>query len=307
MAVNDLKERFLHQYNEKTQYYMRYIIYADVLKIIEDKKNKDLYQFSRDELLQLIGELNPSSLQAAITQLSVIRKYISFAMANGYLTTGINFANLITQEDLSGFINNRAIELKHLTKEEITGIANTLNNSVDSAFIMLLFEGIKGESLNEIINLKREDVDFNNCILKLTDNGNIRYRKVSEETINILQEASEQKDYLVIVDTSKRSLEFTKRLQDTDYIIRSTGVKGIDPVKYRTLLAKLRTIKSEIGNPYLTVTSIWESGMINYAKELMGDKGITELNTEHYKEISKWAGRSEDLWFNTKRTILQAI
>lgn len=308
MINEELKQRFLNKYTEDTRYYMNYIIHADVVKMMEEKRDKDLYEFSRDELLQLIGELNPSSPQAAITQLSVIRKYIDFAIVNGYLTTGINFANLIKPEDIDGVVNKQAMELKYVTKEEIIDITNSLNNAIDAALLMLLFEGIKGERLSEITNLKKEDVNYNNNELKLIDNNNnIRYKKVSDKTINILNEASKQIDYLVIVDTAKRSLEFVKQLQDTDYIIRTTSIKDNNPAKYRTLLAKLRSIKNELGNPYLTVTSIWESGMINYAKEMMEQNNITELTTEHYKKISKWAGRSESLWFSTKRTILPFI
>lgn len=306
MINEELKQRFLNKYTEDTRYYMNYIIHADVVKMMEEKRDKDLYEFSRDELLQLIGELNPSSPQAAITQLSVIRKYIDFAIVNGYLTTGINFANLIKSEDIEGVVNKQAMDLKYVTKEEIIDITNSLNNAIDAAFLMLLFEGVRGERLSEIVNLKKEDIDYNNNKLKLIDDKDqVRYKKVSEETINILNEASNQTDYLVIVET--RSLEFTKPLQDTNYIIRTTSTKDNSPAKYRTLLAKLRSIKNELGNPYLTVTSIWESGMINYAKEMMKEKGITKLTTEHYKEISKWAGRPENLWFSTKRTILPFV
>lgn len=305
---SNLKERFLNQYPEKTQYYMKYIICANIVELMENIKNKDLYQFNRDELLQLIGELNPSSPQAAITQLSVIRKYIDFAIINGYLTTGINFADLIKPEDVQNVVNKQAMELKYVTREEIIDKTNSLNNAIDAAFLMLLFEGIKGEELSEIINLRKGDVNYDNNTLMLVDNNNnVRYKKVSQETINIVQDASNQKDYFVIVDTDKRKLQFYKRLQDTDFIIRTTGTKDNIPAKYRTLLAKLRAIKNELGNPYLTVTSIWESGMIHYAKEIMKQNNIKELTTEHYKEISKWAGRSENLWFSTKRVVLANI
>lgn len=112
---------------------------------------------------------------------------------------------------------------------------------------------------------------------------------------------------MVRFDTSKRKLEFTKQLQNSNYVIRTTGTKYNAQTKYRTLLAKLRSIRSEIGNPYLTATSIWESGMINYAKEIMEQNGLDNLTTKHYKEICRWAGKSEDMWFNTKRVILSFI
>ena len=157
---------------------------------MEEKKGKDLYEFNRDELLKLIGELNPSSYQAAATRLSFIRKYIKFAMINGHLTTGINFANLITPDNLKDVVNAYIIKLKYLTKEELKEIADGFDNAIDAVFVMLLYEGVKGESLSEIVNLRKKDIDFENRIIKLTDKNNtIRYKKISQETINMINEA----------------------------------------------------------------------------------------------------------------------
>lgn len=287
---------------------MNYIINADIVKIMELKKDKPLHEFNREDILQVIGELNPLSIQSAITQLSVIKKYIDFAIANGFLTTGINFATLIKTQDIERVVNMQAMDLKYITKEEVIDITDSLDNAVDAAFITLLFEGVKGEQLSEIVNLQKNDIDHENNMLELTDkDGNIRHKRVSTRTIGILQEASSQTEYLVRFDTSKRKLEFTKQLQNSNYVIRTTGTKYNAQTKYRTLLAKLRSIRSEIGNPYLTATSIWESGMINYAKEIMEQNGLDNLTTKHYKEICRWAGKSEDMWFNTKRVILSFI
>ena len=305
MTNKNLKKRFLEQYPESTRQNMEYVLFADIVKIMEEKKGKDLYEFNRDELLKLIGELNPSSYQAAATRLSFIRKYIKFAMINGYLTTGINFANLITPDNLKDVVNAYIIKLKYLTKEELKEIADGFDNAIDAVFVMLLYEGVKGESLSEIVNLRKKDIDFENRIIKLTDKNNtIRYKKISQETINMINEALEQDKYFVVVEN--RSLRFSRPMPSTDYVIRTVG-NYVGPAKSRTLIARLRAAKKKIGNPYITPTSIWESGMINYAKKLKEKEGIKELTTDHYKEISKWAGRSEILWHNTKMLVLPYI
>lgn len=132
---------------------------------------------------------------------------------------------------------------------------------------MLLFEGVKGEGLNEIINLKKDDINYDNGTLKLS--GRDESKKISSQTLHILKLAANQNKYTVIINTDKRNLEFTKHLSNSEYIIRTTGLRSKGPVKYRTLLARIRSIKDEIGNPSLTATSIWESGMIHHAKEMM--------------------------------------
>jgi integrase len=298
---NDLKQKFLNKYSENTQYYMKYIIFSDAARMMEEKSGQDLCAFTKEELLHLIVQSNPYSLQSAITQLSVFRKYIDFAITEGYLTSDINPANFIKMEDIKNVLDKEAMQLKYLTMEELIDMVNSLNNAIDAAFLMLLFEGVKGEGLNEIINLKKDDINYDNGTLKLS--GRDELKKISSQTLHILKLAANQNKYTVIVNTEKRNLEFTKRLPDNEYIIRTTGLRSKGPVKYRTLLARIRSIKDEIGNNFLTVTSIWESGMIHYAKEMMQQRNLAKLSTEHHKEISRWAGRSEDLWFSTKRLI----
>jgi hypothetical protein len=141
------------------------------------------------------------------------------------------------------------------------------------------------------------------------DNGTIKLvgrdelKKISSQALDILKMAANQKEYTIIVNTRKRNLEFTKHLPDNDYVVRTASLIAKGPIKYRTLLSKIRSIREEIGNPLLTATSIWESGIIHYAKDMMEKRNLVMLSTEHYKEISRWAGRSESLWFNTKRLI----
>ncbi|HHX23243.1 MAG TPA: hypothetical protein GX723_04405 [Thermoanaerobacterales bacterium] len=297
----DLKTKFLNKYSENTRYYMKYIILSDAVRKMEETSRKDLCEFTKEELLQLIVNSKPYSLQSAITQLSVFRKYIDFAITEWHLTSDINPANFIKIDDVKNVLDKEAMQSKYLTKEELIDMVNSLNNAIDAALLMLLFEGVKGEALNEIINLQKDDIDYDNGTLKLV--GRDELKRISRQTLYILKLATNQKEYTIIVNTEKRNLGFTKRLPDNEYIIRTTGLRSKGPVKYRTLLAKIRSIKDEIGNPSLTATSIWESGMIHYAKEIMNQRNIAELSTEHYKEISRWAGRSESLWFSTKRLI----
>lgn len=120
---NDLKQKFLNKYSENTQHYMKYIIFSDAARMMEEKSGRDLCVFAKEELLQLIVQSNPYSLQSAITQLSVFRKYIDFTITEGYLTTNINPANFIKTEDIKKVLNKEAMQLKYLTKEELIDAA----------------------------------------------------------------------------------------------------------------------------------------------------------------------------------------
>lgn len=237
--MKELKEMFLKQYTPRTQQYMRYILYSDQAKIMETRKGKDIYEFNRDEVLQLIGESSPTSIHSGISQLSVIKKYIDFAIVNGHLTTGINFADLIKPNDVNEVINLKAIELKYITRDDLKIVADSLNNAIDATFIVLLFEGVRGKKLHEIINLRKEDVDFEKNTLKLTDaDGSIRHRRVSQYLIDLIKEAINQKEYLVNISSDGTRSPYTRRIPSTGYVIRGSRIKQPNPIRYRTLLGK---------------------------------------------------------------------
>lgn len=77
-------------------------------------------------MLELIAQSNPYSIQSAIIQLSVLRKYIDFAITKGYLRWDTNAADFIKLSDVKGVLNDDEIRLKYLTKDELTEIANSL-------------------------------------------------------------------------------------------------------------------------------------------------------------------------------------
>lgn len=302
---NNLKRRFINRYAEVNHNNIKNIICSPIVQSMEKAMNKDLYEFNPEEILTVIGDVSGTGLyskQTGLNRRSVISKYIDFALKEGYLTTGINFARLITPEEIEKLVSDKVIKNKFISKEELIYIVDMLDNAVDAAFLMLLFEGIKGKQLAEVRHLKIQDIDFENKILKLYDNdGSTRNRKVSQKLVDILFEAYLQREYKNI---SKKGIEKTYQLPQSDYIIRNCTKETDKPASYGTLTNRFNIIKNRaIGNPYLTITSIWESGMIYYTKTIIKERNLEKLTIEHYKEISQWAGRSEKSYFSTKRVV----
>lgn len=62
--------------------------------------------------------------------------------------------------------------------------------------IQLCFEGVTGHGVAELVNLQRENVDFEKKQLSLTDDdGPERILKVSEDCLNLVKGALEQTRY----------------------------------------------------------------------------------------------------------------
>lgn len=76
----------------------------------------------------------------------------------------------ITIDQLAQSVNKIASKNLYLTKEDVYELCNSTNSYREKAVILGLYEGIKGENLSELINLRREDLKENNRIY-LKDRG----------------------------------------------------------------------------------------------------------------------------------------
>src|SRR5690606_3361061 len=124
--------------------------------------------------------------------------YVQWSIDNNYSKHKINpirrrlefFYSLVDKKKL------------YLSFEEKEGILLSLKNATDQAFVQLLFEGVAGNKLSEISNLKYEDciVKDGRYYLNLHDNKNngevvSRTLEVSRKTYFLCMSAHREKEY----------------------------------------------------------------------------------------------------------------
>lgn len=86
----ELKEMFLKQYPENTAAFYECVL--SKAYTTEQHLQKDISNFNRMELESFLIVLGATSLAAITTSLSIITKYIDFAIEKGYVNTRINHA-----------------------------------------------------------------------------------------------------------------------------------------------------------------------------------------------------------------------
>lgn len=197
------------------------------------------------------------------------------------------------------------MEKKYLTTEEFDELLKILINAQDRALITLLREGAKGEDNEELINLRKSDIDYKNNILTLTrNNGDMRKIEVSSRTIEILDETIYEKEYYKNngeLDGFFRSPKFY--LANTEYILRPAGRSRTGKIKSQNVHRRLKIIGSIIDNRFLTPTTVWYSGIIEYAKRYKKENNKDELSTDDYKAINRRFGQDEQYWHQSKTII----
>ena len=310
------KQRFLDQYEEEgTKYNYRQVL-GKCYRFESERFGKDVSEFNHEELDNLFYNLQAGSYESLVGQVSIITSYISFAIQEGFSRNNINFATLSSfhGKNLMKYVDKTWQEKRIMSREDIYDeIITDCINAQDAAIYSLYFEGVSGEGAEEIINLKRDDINKTDNILTLTKNdGTTRALPVPEECINILVEASEQKKYeRTLFVESNNTIDKAYTLVDNEHVLRPTiRSNGIETLRTQAVRERFNKVKKYQGNSYITPTSVRLSGMIDYAKQYMEESGVEtldDLQMDYYKRLYERFGISESLHYATRGKLKKYI
>jgi len=316
----EIKELFFKaKYDDSTRNSLLFIFKkcAEMERIL----NKDVYEFNQTEFEDLLMNFGSNSESSVASRMSIVRSYIDFALDQGFDVP--NGCNLLYTSNFSGedaykkFISKVAETRKILTTEQLDYLIDDFCvNDQDSAVFSLLCEGARGRqeeenALEEIINLKIEDCNFETNDVTLTrNNGKTRTIKVSDKTMSLLKDANAQDKFIrkngEASDWAKAKKNDRMLLYQNGYIFKPTRKGFLGKINAKTIVQRIGTIKELYGNPFISVTNIWLSGMVEYGKKIKQEKG-KELDREDYKEICNRFGHGEVYWSKIKSRISKYI
>lgn len=307
----DLKQRFISQYGESTQKNLIYIF--NISAQLEFSLGKDIYEFNREDLDNLFMAFDCESEASVASKFSIIGKYIDFAIEQGFVTSRINLVKNFSGEEYYGrYVSKIAERRKILDTKGLNDFENFCVNDQDVAVIRLLRIGARGRqekenSLEELINIRIEDCDFNKNTITLTrNNGETRIIEVSDETLEILKDANKQEKYIrkngEVSDWVKIKKNDKSTLHQNGYILKPSGKSNFGKITAGTIIQRINNLKELYGNPFISVTNIWLSGMVEYAKQIKQEKG-NDLDKDDYIKICRRFGQNEKYWIQMRRNI----
>lgn len=129
----------------------------------ELQKNKDLYDFNKEEIIQLVKELPTKSITTKQQLYTVIFRYMDWVYKEG-IKIGENPCYTITPSELFT-INEMEFKEQYIEISEFINFIYDLNCSdVDRAMLTLLRYGVK---IDDVGKVKWEDIDRGNKILNV--------------------------------------------------------------------------------------------------------------------------------------------
>jgi integrase len=280
----------------------------------EEFYSKDVYEMSDSQIGEVLDNFEATSYETIYSKVSYLNQYVDWCIKEQYLTTNINNARLyLGKENIEKYVKKSSIKYKYLNKEEYDYLIDFCVNAQDAAIFALLYEGARGRqlkehALEELRNLKWEDVDENNNTITLRrDNGDGRPLTVSSKTIELLKDANNEQKYMK--NNGQHSEWFAKRknthllLINTGYILTPTiqGVYGrITP---QNIIQRIKTIKRTYGNnPFISVNNISMSGMVEYTKQIKEENSGVLTKTDCLKVCERF-GQNKAYWYKIKQRI----
>lgn len=255
---------------------------------------KLINEYNYDELITFLKSLGSSSQETLVNYMKMIKRYFLFCTEQGKMDDNIDFARTIDYKTLERCIDKRKNKHRYITERALDNVLDSLINDIDKAYLLLIFEGISGKENKDILNLKKEDIDFDNNSLKIWEEDDNSYReiKVSDKLIDIL-------DRVISTDIMYYDNKYDGRVDTlihSEYVFRPTlrylqlnaTIERMDNKEYdgrrvdsKTLNSRLfKILKSWSNLSYVSPNTLFKSGVINRAIKTLG----TEASKQTFAE-----------------------
>lgn len=298
-----VKKEFLEKQLKSTREFYAYVLKkADEFEVKIEKKIYDFNISERDELL--IVQYKNKNKWTFQTALSPLKTYVDFCISKSLVRHNENRFSTILPSNYYEYINLQAQENSYIplskNREEIQ---SRLANYQDKLMLDLLGLGVrgrteKGNTLEELVNLKVSDIKWGVKKLYLTKNDipEKRYINVDDYALNLLRKTIDSTFYisnngLKTKPNDEGVYERTEKgraINPTEYVFRTPGRTKHGKVTSNLFVSRIQRIQSWLEFPYLTVSSLYFSSIIDYAKKLKDEKGEKgELNRLDYIRINE--------------------
>jgi integrase len=254
----ETKEKFLSTYeNEQTQTTIRNVFFKT--ELVESVLEKDLYDFTVEELGKAIENTNPHTANVARSNGRFLSQYISWAIESRLRKNALNPLKGVVPDWYDRFIDkNKKI---HYSFKEFIDLLEQIDNGQDQAFLFMIWEGVMGERFSQLQELTYDDVNKDNKTVYIKERDT--HISVSDECIKYIEKAYNEKTYYQYNKNTKEFVE--KDLLPSNYIfknVKSPRATEGQMVGMGVFYNRLHIMKEQLDLEYLTPMAIKQSGMI---------------------------------------------
>ena len=282
------KETFIKEYL-RSKVIAETSLYAIFKKTedFEEKLNKDVSKFTRDEILDMLAKFKAKSINSLLNYTIVLKHYSRFVFG----AVGTNAYESIVKADVADIIDKNANIL--LTREELDDIEVQLLNWVDKAIIELLWNGVAGKNMEDIYSVSEDCVQGN--ILRVNE----KEFPMTDRLRELLPKAFAETE-LMSYGNTMRVIEVNGKGKIYKERPNARGIDTPD-IRFRWVYRKIQIFRDYLDMPGLTMKNIAASGLWHYLQLCMEKTKLdlrTFLRTKEGKELAMRYGFSESYYID---------
>lgn len=251
---------------------------------MEEEYQKDVRDFTVYQIKEFYKLLNTSSVDSLYVMNSQLSMYVQWCLSQNLVADNQNHFLEITAEDIKLCINKAMFDKKVITKEMLYKLLNEMLNPRDKFVALGLFEGLKGQNYQELLELKPEDINGN--IAKLCTNRTVT---LSEKLCSIIQECIKEDTYYCYGATMRQMPLIDRGCVFKHYPNVSESVSSFQAGR-NMYQAFQRMINHTGMPPFVTTNNIFESGKLSMVKEKAKELGMTDveyINSDYIREVDE--------------------
>lgn len=282
------KETFIKEYL-RSKVIAETSLYAIFKKTedFEEKLNKDVSKFTRDEILDMLAKFKAKSINSLLNYTIVLKHYSRFVFG----AVGTNAYESIGKADVSDMVDKNANIL--LTREELDDVEVQLLNWVDKAIIELLWNGVAGKNMEDIYSVSEDCVQGN--ILRVNE----KEFPMTDMLRELLPKAFAETE-LMSYGNTMRVIEVNGKGKIYKERPNARGIDTPD-IRFRWVYRKIQIFRDYLDMPGLTMKNIAASGLWHYLQLCMEKTKLdlrTFLRTKEGKELAMRYGFSESYYID---------
>lgn len=278
------KQRYLKtcNYEEVTKPVIETIFNA--CEPVERSNKKDISEFSMDEIVDFLKKMNANSRGYLNTACSYLENYYTWCLRQGLISDVDNkFSIENTKLIIESIIPKERLDNRYFNKTQLLIYLKKIYAPENKFIVYSFFLGITEE---ELVNIKESDVNKEDmCVYLFTG----RTLTVDRLWMNLMELTHTQEYY----DSDGKLNSSNRRIDlyfynKSEYVLKYTIRNDNKPLASTVITTRMRTIKKQTENEYLSVRNIQVNGLVNYIKDKYYEQGITleSAITDKYNQRS---------------------
>ena len=265
--INFIKERGYKEESSIKKYL--YVILNENIALAEKNKDKDLYDFSTSEIVDLINNTFITVKTGVKNQnFNIIKTYIDWAIERGLLVTGINPCDSITDNDFK--ISEKMAKNYYQTLDEFYDWLKELKcSNVDKALITLVRYGVE---IKETVKLQFKDINKEEKTIVIRNNNDVKFLPIDDRFIEVMEKSKYCSEY-----------DKTSYVQDNKYIVKQTRKGRSERPEINSIRNRFNIISVSNGIARINPTMLKDNREYDLLLEIAEQNG--QLITKDFKDI----------------------